>query len=87
MSLLSASRNVKNSDLAQKTYNRMKELFPDSNDVLTLGLTLLGNVYGSIGNFEKADEVRRELNQSSLKKTVGLTWTVIDGEIYVSTTC
>lgn len=84
VSLLSGVRNAKDDQLAQQVYNRMKELFPYSEELFTVGLTLLENTYSLTGNIEKAIEIRSELTQSGLKKIPGLSWTVINGQIFVS---
>lgn len=84
MSLLSGACNARNSVLAQQIYTRIKEHFPQLNDVLASGLTLLGNVYRIIGDVEKANDIRRELNESGLRKKAALSRTVINGQIYAS---
>ncbi|UJR28525.1 hypothetical protein I4U23_009762 [Adineta vaga] len=84
LSLLSGARNAKNSHLSQETYDRMKERFPKLSDSIISGGVLLANVYGSIGDMDKVSEIRNELNRSGAKKKIGLAWTVIDGEVYVS---
>ncbi len=83
MSLLSGARNPKNSDLAEKTYDRMKQLFPDLSDPLTSAEVLLANVYASSGEIEKASNIKRQLYYSGAKKTIGLSSTVINEQIYV----
>jgi len=84
VAVLSGARNDKNSYLAQQVYDRMKKLFPQLKASLQSAGLLLTNIYGSIGDFEKASNIRAELDQSSAKKKVGLTWIVTNGKIYVS---
>ncbi len=84
MAVLSGARNDKNSYLAQQVYDRMKKKFPQLQDSLNSAGVLLTNIYGSIGDFEKASNIRAELYQSSAKKKVGITWIVTNGKIYVS---
>lgn len=50
---------------------------------LTSAAVLLANTYSSSGEHEKAFEIKNQLRKSGAKKKVGLSWTVIDGEIYV----
>ena len=84
MSFLSGTRNQKNSQLAQQTYDRMRKCFPQSKDLLTSGSTLLANVYQATGDLEKAFQIRHQMTQSGLKKKSGLSWTAVNGQIYVS---
>ncbi|CAM4794541.1 unnamed protein product [Rotaria magnacalcarata] len=82
MALLSGARNEKNSDLSQNIYDRMKNLFPQMTNPLISAAVLLANVYASSGDIDKASDIRIQLNKSGLKKKIGLTWTVTNGEIY-----
>jgi len=84
VTLLSGARNEKNSHLAQQVYDRMKKLFPQLVDPLNTAAILLANVYGSIGDIEKSSHIRTQLNQSSIKKKIGLSWIVTNGQVYVS---
>jgi hypothetical protein len=61
----------------------MKKLFPQSDDLLISASTLLANVYGSIGDIDRASDIRTELYKSNAKKKIGLSWTVINGQLYV----
>ncbi|CAF0865251.1 unnamed protein product [Adineta ricciae] len=82
LALLSGVRNAKNHHLSQEIFNRMRKIFPQLSDPITSAAILLANVYGSVGDFEKVSDIRDELNRSGMKKKIGLTWTVIDGNIY-----
>jgi hypothetical protein len=84
VALLSGARNEKNSYLSQKIYDRMEKLFPDSTDRLMSAAILLANVYGSSGEIGKATSIRIQLNQSGTKKKIGLSWTVTNGQLFVS---
>ena len=83
VALLSGARNERNSHLAEQVYDRMKKLFPQSYDLLTSGVTLLANIYGSIGDLEKASDLRMTLKNSNFKKKIGISRTVINRKIYV----
>jgi len=54
VALLSGIRNEKNSHLARQTYDRMRQLFPESNSLLTSDSILLANIYQKTGDLEKA---------------------------------
>ena len=83
VALLSGARNEKNVHLSKKTYNRMKELFPKSTDELVSAAVLLANVYAASGQIEESSNVRKELDRPGIKKQVGLSWTVTNGQIFV----
>lgn len=82
--MLSGTRNQKNNQLSEKIYNRMKQLFPPLSDSLVSAAILLANTHGATGEIDKASNLRNELKQSGAKKTIGLSWTVIDERVYVS---
>ncbi len=84
MALLSGARNENNSRLAQQVHDRMEKVFSRSNDLLTSASILLGNVYGAIGDIEKASDIRIRLAKSGAKRRVGLSWIITDGQLYVS---
>ncbi len=84
VAFLSGARNEKNTHLSQQIFDRMKKNFPKLNDSLTTASILLGNVYGSSGELEKASNIRIQLNKSGAKKKIGLAWTEINGEVFVS---
>lgn len=83
VALLSGARNEKNIRLSQNIFDRMKKLFPDSTNPLISAAILLANTYTSSGEVEKASDIRKQLEKSGLKKKVGLTWTSINGKIFV----
>lgn len=84
MALLSAARNQMNANLAEQTYDRINKVFPQSNDLFASASVLLANVYESIGDTDKASDIRIQLNKSGVKRKIGLSWTVVNGQIYVS---
>ena len=84
MSLLSAARNRRNKQLVENIYQRMKELFSHLPDRLTSATVLLANLYGSSGDVDKASTIRYEMSRSGAKKKPGLSWTAINGQLFVS---
>ena len=84
VAVLSGARNQGNGPLAEEMVDRMKKLFPDLKAALTSASVLLANVYGSLGNREKASDIRAQLSQSGARKKAGRSWTLPDGKIYVS---
>jgi hypothetical protein len=84
VALLSGARNMKNSHLSQQIYNQMKKIFPELTNQLTSASILLANVYASSGEMEKALNIRNQLSESGAKKTIGLTWSAVNGKIFVS---
>lgn len=84
VALLSGARNYKNGPLAERIVLRMKKLFGDMKDVLISASILLANVYGSLGNIDRASDIRTELNRTGGKKPVGMSWTAPDGPVDVS---
>jgi hypothetical protein len=83
VALLSGARNEKNLHLSNSVYNRMKKLFPHHTSPLTSAAVLLANVYASSGDSETASDIRIQLQRSGAKKKIGLTWTVVNGQIDV----
>jgi hypothetical protein len=84
VSLLSGARNEKNNHLAEKIFHRMKKLFPQSSGPLTSAAILLANIYASSGDLDKASDIRIQLHRTGAKKKVGLSWTVVNGKIFVN---
>jgi hypothetical protein len=84
VALLSGARNENNSHLSQQVFDQMKKLFPELKDSLISASILLANVYASSGELEKASDIRIQLTKSRAKKKLGLTWTVINGQLFVS---
>jgi len=84
VALLSGARNEKNIHLSQQIFDRMKKLFPDLTNLLVSAAVLLSNVYGSSGEIEKASDIKMQLIKSGLKKKIGLSWTSVNGKLFVS---
>lgn len=86
MALLSGARNEKNVHLSEIVYNRMKKLFPNEPNAMLPAAVLLANVCESSGENDKASNIRIDLHELSLKhkKKVGLSWTSVNGQVYVS---
>ncbi len=84
MIVLSGARNVKNSYLSQNIYDRMKKLFPQMVDSLLSAAILLANTYASSGEIDKASDIRIQVNKSSIKKKIGISWTAVNGQFFVS---
>ena len=84
VALLSGARNEKQVQLAQAIFNRMKNMFPDSKSPLVSASVLLANTYASSGYTEQASSIRDERLRKDEKKKVGLSWTVVDGKIFVT---
>ena len=83
VALLSAARNYKNVQLAERVLARMSTLFADVQQAITSATVLLGNIYGSLGDTEKSSTLRLELTRSGVKKVVGASWTAPDGTLAV----
>jgi hypothetical protein len=84
VALLSGARNEKNTDLAEEVFEQMKRLFPGLTNPLIAASVLLSNTLASSGNIKRAIEMRKNFNPAGAKKKIGLSWTVIDGQFYVS---
>ena len=82
--MLSGARNVNNAHLSQKIYDLMKKRFPQMTDRLISATVLLANVYAASGDIDKASDIRIQLQQSGAKKKIGLSWTVVNGQVFVS---
>ncbi|CAF0890587.1 unnamed protein product [Adineta ricciae] len=82
MTILSGVRNHRNSVLSEKIYEKMKVLFPNEKDRMISGSILLGNIYNSLGDSNRAEEIRsnRRKNFGNELKP-GLSWTEVNGEI------
>lgn len=60
--------------------------FPDAKDSLTAAAVLLANTVASSGDLNKATVIKNVLNEPNVKKSVGLSWTRVNGQFYVSQT-
>ena len=84
MALLSSARNQRNSSLSEQIYHRIEKNFPNYKKELIPATVLLANTYQSSGNFEKARDIKNKLSVEGAKKQQGLTWTEVNGKIFVS---
>jgi hypothetical protein len=82
--LLSGARNQNNTHLSQKVFDCMKKHFPEMTDPLISASILLANVYASSGQIDKASNIRIQLHKSGAKKKMGLSSTVVNGQLAVS---
>jgi hypothetical protein len=84
VAILSAARVHRNSILSQKTYSRMKSLFPDQKQALMSGSILLSNTYSSVGDQQRSKDVQSiRMKELGKKAKTGLSWSEVNGEIVV----
>ena len=84
VSMLSGARNQKNTSAAQEYFDRIEKFFPTMKKHRLSAVILLANTYASTGNLTKAAELRKKASQMGIKKTAGLSWTVVNDKIVVS---
>ncbi len=85
MSILSSTRNAKNSLLSEKIFHRIELNFSDNERYLISAPVFLANTYALNGNKWMALNIRMKLTQSNMEKIVGCTWTVVvNGKVHVS---
>lgn len=84
MALLSGARNKKDGRLSEETYLRIQKCFPELKGRLISASILLSNVYASIGEIEKSLNIKNQLHQINPNRKVGISWTVINGQVFVS---
>ncbi|CAF3476670.1 unnamed protein product, partial [Rotaria sordida] len=56
--------------------------FSDVQSSLTSATVLLTNTYALSGNKLITSNIRTKLSQSSMKKVVGYSWTVVNGKVF-----
>jgi len=62
----------------------MKHLFPEENEALVSGSILLSNIYTSLGDYERAEDIRlTRIKEFGTKVKPGATWTEVNGELVV----
>ena len=83
VSLLSGIRNQKNGQSAKERSAIIRQLFPSLTDSLTSVSVLVANTLASSGDMKEASDVRWTLSQAGSRKTAGLSWTGVNGEIAV----
>lgn len=82
--LLSGARNHRQAEISQKIYDRMKTLFSDKKSDMISASILLSNTYASIGDQQKANNLRSDrIKEFGKKVQVGSSWTVVNGQLYV----
>jgi hypothetical protein len=86
VSILSAARNQGDICLSEKIFDRIKQFFPEIKPYLASAGVLLANTYASKGDFSRASNIRKEIFESGLKKKIGISKTVVNGQIQVSFT-
>ncbi|CAF1352240.1 unnamed protein product [Adineta ricciae] len=80
--LLSGARNVRDSNLSNRIYKKMQLLFPDEKDTLIAGSVLLSNIYSSIGDHHRAEDIRtNRIKQFGYNVKVGLSWTSVNNQL------
>lgn len=85
VTMISGARNQRQPFLSQRLYDRMKCLFPDHRSELVAASILLSNTYLSVGDEQRAQEVRLDrIQQFGKKVKPGLTWTAVNGELLVT---
>ena len=84
MALLSGVRNRNDSYLGQRIYDKMNKIFPEITQEWVSGTVLLANTYASAGDLSTSIDLKRQLQISGVKKIPGLSWTFIDGQLFVS---
>ena len=84
--ILSGARNHRDSIVSEKIFNRMKWLFPDQKDTLISGSILLSNIYTSLGEQQRAQNIRlNRITEWGGSIKVGLAWTEVNDKIVVGT--
>ncbi|CAF1629199.1 unnamed protein product [Adineta ricciae] len=80
--LLSGARNVRDSNLSDRVYKKMQQLFPGEKDTLVAGSILLSNIYSSIGDHHRAEDIRvHRIKQFGHNVNVGLSWTSVNNKL------
>ncbi|CAF3828800.1 unnamed protein product [Rotaria sordida] len=74
--------SARNTSLSRKIFDRIQSNFSDVQSCLTSVTVLLADTYALSGNKLIASNIRTKLSQSSMKKAVGYSWTVISGKIF-----
>ncbi|CAF1310395.1 unnamed protein product [Adineta steineri] len=82
MAILSGARNRRHSIISEKIYNKMKSLFPGEKDALISASILLANTYTSLGDSQRAEDIRLDrIKEFGKEVRVGLSWTEVNGTI------
>ena len=62
----------------------MEMNFSNNEHGLVAAQVLLANTYASSGKKSMASNIQKKISQSSVKKSVGCSWTVSNGKIHVN---
>ena len=82
--MMSGARNYGDTNLSEKLFARMKMLFPDWKDDFASASILLANTYSSTDEQNRSWDLRKQIRESGIKVQVGLSWTYVDGQLFVS---
>ncbi len=81
-SLLSACRKYKNLLLAQQIHNGINKRFANNEKYLVSSSVLLSNIYGELGEYDKCNDIWKEIKQKGWKKLPGISEIDIYGKIH-----
>jgi tetratricopeptide (TPR) repeat protein len=83
ISLLAACRIHQNLPLALRVFERLNESHLSTNDdQRSAMLVLMANLYASLGDHQRAIELRQQLSREKVPKYTGVTWTEVNGIVY-----
>ncbi|CAF0987888.1 unnamed protein product [Didymodactylos carnosus] len=82
MALLSGARNNNNNLKAKEIYNKLCSIPNADNNTLLTASVLLSNTYSAYGNYEEATKVREQQLVGGVKKAVGVSLTLVNGQIF-----
>jgi len=82
---MSGLQNQRHSSLSENLYSRMKHLFPDEKEALRSGSILLSNIYTSLGDNQRAEDIRlNRIKEFGKKDKPGSACTEVNGELGVT---
>lgn len=84
VAILSGVRNQNNHELGQEMFDRMNDKFPQADKSWGSASVLLANTYASAGDIDTSTDIKIRLGKSGIKKQVGISWTVVNGQFFVS---
>ena len=82
--MLSSVRNQRDRSLCRKIFDQTHRHFPNDEDCLNSTTLLLAHTYDLSGDLSTAFDIRYKLSQSGLKKKMGISSTVVNGQLVVS---
>jgi len=80
VALLSGARNSRQSVLASRIYQKMKQIFPNEKHQMIPASILLSNIYTSIGDDKQASQIRHHRLKNYGKKVTPGEATTEDGD-------